>query len=646
MRDVVAAAARSSATPLYRAALAAVFAIAAWVYLAACQASLPSGVFSCANGKRCPPGQTCGADDLCRSDRAHDASADSGGDERDSAADDGSTMDSDAAMDPKDSGEPSGGKGGNGGGGSGGAAAAGSGGSGGGGNGGGGAGGAGGQGTVEGFHVRSTVPAMDQAVLEDLGAALKVTFSAAVDEATLTSESFSLEREGESVAGALHVSSTEVTFQPDQPWTLAASYELKLTAAVHDATARALEPFTFTFETRDGRWFREQRADGTNAGIAVSGDGYAFLVWSKAGSMYPEMWSRQFNPPSAWASEQMIAGTNAGWFFESLVVNRRHRAAVSYSSISSNVSVVPYTTGPNWGASSYVSQSSYNTRMFLSESDECFAVVDQPDLSGSSGYGIKGARFTLGNINPTPIAVGGTGGNNTKPSIALLDGDPRVIWQHAGGSSGGPYQITSGGLSGASGTPLSANGVSAANGVLTGDPRQSSIIAAWEQSDPSWTNAWAARIVIGANWSAPVRISNDQSSASDISVAIDPSGRALAVWRQGGGISATHFTPGTGWSAAERISSGTGNNADAPKVILDAAGNGIAAWTQDGAEMMLNEVWIARFLRDGGWQADRRVRVSDVEAATGDKLSLGGDDYGRAFVVWIQSNQVWSARFD
>jgi hypothetical protein len=143
-----------------------------------------------------------------------------------------------------------------------------------------------------------------------------------------------------------------------------------------------------------------------------------------------------------------------------------------------------------------------------------------------------------------------------------------------------------------------------------------------------------------------VKISDDQSSVSNLALALDPSGRAVAVWRQAGAIASAHFAPATGWSIAETISAPGAMNIDPPRLVVDAAGNAIAAWTQDGANASLNEVWVARYLHDGGWQPAGRARVSDMEAGTGSTTSLTVDDYGRAFVVWTQANQVWSARFE
>lgn len=597
---------------------------------AACKVSLPSGVFPCGDGEACPPGQACSADDFCREGTAGpDAGSDTDGGRSDSGVD--------AATDAGNAGRAGVGGGEAGRGGQGATPAAGSGGS-------GGTAGQAGQGSEQNLRVLSTAPEAD-GVLEDLGAALKITFSARLQADSVTTESVKLTRDGSDVAGSVQVSGASLTFKPDLPWTLAMHYELKLTAAVHDTDDHALSAFTLGFTTRDGRWMREKRVDGAGGVIASASDGFAVLAWSQTSSSpsdsYPEMWAAQFTPPSAWSTPVMIKSGVNGSFLQNVVVNRRHHAAVSWTSISNNVNTTAYTTGPAWGPDAYIAQTAYHDHMLLTEQDELMVVADS---QASGEYGIKGARFTLGAVSPTSIDVGGAGGGNQQPGIALLDDDPRVIWQHT--VSGTSTSIQSGALSSSTGTALSTEGVVAANPVLAGDSNHASIIAAWEQADPSWTNVWVSRMASGADWSAPVRISDDRSSAAYIQLALDPSGRALVIWRQAGAIASAHFTPGTGWSAAEIISAAGAMNIDPPRLVLDAAGNGIAAWTQDGAVSGLNEVWIARYLRAAGWQAANRVRVSDVEAGTADTISVSTDDYGRAFVIWSQENAVWSSRFD
>lgn len=598
--------------------------------LSGCEVEVPSGVFSCAAGERCPPGQTCGPDRICRTGVTwRDASVDSGVDAEADAAHDVDAGLRDAGIDSGDDSGPASGAGGKAG-----TPAAGTGGA--------GSGGAAGQMNPAGFHVVSTQPAKD-GVLEDLGAPIKVTFSAALDAASVTPGSVQLVRDGSVVDGTLSTTLTEVTFEPEDPWMLAAHYELQLTNAVRDSKDRPLEPYTLGFTTRDGSWQREKRADGTDGVIAASGDGFAALAWAQPGSMYPEIWASQFTPPSTWSSPVQIKETSSGSFVDQIAVNRRHRVAVLYTTLSHNYRAIAYTTGPTWGSDAYIVTTSSNARLLLNESDELVFVADSPT---TGDYGILGSRFTLGATSPTPIEVG-DGTNDSRPGLALLDGDPRVIWQHASSNmTGAPTQIMSGVLNSTSGTPLSANGVVAANAVLAGDARQASIIAAWEQADPTWTNAWASRMVLGANWSTPVKISDDQSSVSNLALALDPAGRAVAVWRQAGAITSNHFAPATGWSAAQQISAPGAMNLDAPQLVVDAAGNAVAAWTQDGENASLNEVWVARYWRDGGWQAASRARVSDMEAGTGSEVSLTVDDYGRAFVVWTQANQVWSARFE
>lgn len=616
---IAAAAADSSAIPGARRTSVRVLMSLGLLMCSACNLSLPSGVFSCADGQRCPRGQVCGDDNLCLTDPAQTSSRSSDADSaqsdaRQALADAGKQL-SEADGDAGD-GE---------------AGAAGS--------------AAGAAATApEPFTVSSAQPAL-HGVLEDLASGVHVTFSAAVDPASLGAESVRLLRDGQPVAGTLEVSHAALTFTPDAPWTLAAQYELRLTDSIVDTSNHALTAFTLRFSTRDGRWLRERRFDGAGPSIALAGDGFGVLAWSQpaASESYPEMWSAQFTPPSTWSTPLQIKNGASGAFLSQVVADQRHHAAVAWASISSNLSTTAYTSGPSWGPDAYIAKTARHERMLVNANDELMIVADA--IAGGA-YGIVGAHFTLGEVSPARVAVGGSGGNNTKPGIALLDGEPHVIWQHAAsGDTNAPTQIMAGGLSTAPGTPLSSEGVPAANAVIAGD-RYSAAIGAWEQSDPNWTNIWASRLVSGGSWSAPVRLSDNAGSALDVRLALDAAGRAVALWKQAGNVVSTHFSPNDGWSAPQRISAPDALNIGTPELAVDAAGNAIAVWTQAGQNAGLNEVWVARYLRDSGWPESGRVRVSDLEAGTGDIVDVSVDDSGRAFVIWVQENAVWSARFD
>jgi hypothetical protein len=86
-----------------------------------------------------------------------------------------------------------------------------------------------------------------------------------------------------------------------------------------------------------------------------------------------------------------------------------------------------------------------------------------------------------------------------------------------------------------------------------------------------------------SGWATAVRIeTNEAGSASEAGVAVDPSGIAVAVWKQfdeqGDNIWANRSTPNGGWGTAERIDTDDRGTLSFPGVAMDPSGNAVAVW--------------------------------------------------------------------
>jgi hypothetical protein len=81
-----------------------------------------------------------------------------------------------------------------------------------------------------------------------------------------------------------------------------------------------------------------------------------------------------------------------------------------------------------------------------------------------------------------------------------------------------------------------------------------------------------------------------------LQVAVDPSGNAVAVWKQSDGaldnIWANRYTVGFGWGMAELIETEDLGDAERPQIALDPEGNAIAVWYQDDGTHI--NVWANR----------------------------------------------------
>lgn len=177
------------------------------------------------------------------------------------------------------------------------------------------------------------------------------------------------------------------------------------------------------------------------------------------------------------------------------------------------------------------------------------------------------------------------------------------------------------------------------------DP-QGNAIAVWYQDDGSHIGIWANRLTLNAGWGNPRRI--DGNGAGDTRapfVAMDPSGNAVAVWRQWNGaqvqIWANRFTPGPAWGSAQRIDAAVGD-ADSPEVGVDAEGHALAVWTQfDGIRV---EPWANLFIPSRGWGMAERIGGTPL----GDTFDahVAVSESGRAVAVWVQEDDyplnLWS----
>lgn len=97
--------------------------------------------------------------------------------------------------------------------------------------------------------VSATRPAHDATGVA-ITTAVTVTFSEAMEAATLTAVTFSLRTDGTGVAGNVSCQGPTATFTPAQPLAYQTTYTATLTTGVQDLAGNALaEPYTWSFTT-------------------------------------------------------------------------------------------------------------------------------------------------------------------------------------------------------------------------------------------------------------------------------------------------------------------------------------------------------------------------------------------------------------
>jgi len=195
-------------------------------------------------------------------------------------------------------------------------------------------------------------------------------------------------------------------------------------------------------------------------------------------------------------------------------------------------------------------------------------------------------------------------------------------------------------------------------------------IAVWSQQDTgenvSRAHIYARRYVAGSGWEnlniAATRLDDNLSAEAgdsfDPQITIDPSGNAIAVWRQtdnSEGTNRTHiyarrYIAGSGWEklnlAATRLDNNlvaeSGNSYD-PQIAVDSTGNAMAIFRQtdnsEGSDRY--HIYARRYAPEEGWEnLDQPAARLD-----GDLPSEAGSSYypmlcfgpsGNAFALWAQ----------
>lgn len=140
------------------------------------------------------------------------------------------------------------------------------------------------------------------------------------------------------------------------------------------------------------------------------------------------------------------------------------------------------------------------------------------------------------------------------------------------------------------------------------------------------------------------------------SVAVDASGRALAVWgryESGPGrwdLLGSHHLPGGGWSTPERLESQDLGNARDAKAALDGAGNGLVVWTQADAPVSPHlTIWANRFSFAAGWGQPTLLEpaswAGDIFGSANPVVAF--DPQGGAHCLWQDGfGLINGARFD
>lgn len=149
----------------------------------------------------------------------------------------------------------------------------------------------------------------------------------------------------------------------------------------------------------------------------------------------------------------------------------------------------------------------------------------------------------------------------------------------------------------------------------------------------------AARLdAIAGTWSTPVDVSQPGQNVSDLDIAVDEAGRAVAVWSRFDGTRRTIQTARhTGaWSTPANRTAGV--DTGEARIDTDAAGNAVAVWTV--ADGSIHRVQSSSYsVATGSWTSPVNVSTTDQDAAA-PRVRVHND--GAAVAVWQSEGDVFT----
>jgi hypothetical protein len=308
-------------------------------------------------------------------------------------------------------------------------------------------------------------------------------------------------------------------------------------------------------------WGAAELIETDNAGnasaaqVAVDASGNAIAVWDQSDGTRNNIWANRYAAESGWGTAQLIETDNAGSAYFSRVAIDASGNAVAVWHQSDG-------TRYNTWANRYAAGSGWGTAQLI-----------ETDNAGDAGF--------------PQVAVDASG--NAVAVWQQWDGSRTNIWanRYAVGSGWGTPELIETDNAGDAAFPQVAVDASG------------NAVAVWHQSDGTHSNIWANRYAAGSGWGMAQLIETDNAgNAYSPQVAVDASGNAVAVWHQSDGthsnIWANRYAAGSGWGTAQLIETDNAGNARDPQVAVDPTGNAVAVWRQsDGTRL---NIWANRYI--------------------------------------------------
>ena len=257
-------------------------------------------------------------------------------------------------------------------------------------------------------------------------------------------------------------------------------------------------------------------------------------------------------------------------------------------------------------------------------------------MAQPAGAAVPGIHASLGTVQGSwaaPVRIDGALSNSYEPVLAVASGGAAAaVWGYA---AGGQYHLAANYFDG--------NAWGAAQRLDTGNAGNSSegrvaidasgrAVAVWQQPVNSIYVVFAS-VNVGGGWTSPVRV--DRGTGGDVpQVAVDASGRGFITFQTSSALMATPVDLGAGSVFGTPVLVATEDFFGDARLAVDQGGGAIVAWFGYGDTRGYN-IRHSRYTAAGGWTAAANV-ATDVNFSR--DMALASDGSGHAIVAWVGTN--------